>query len=121
MQLQSNQNPDDIKVFADWIIQIGDRDINGKTKIYIHEDLLISECESPLLSLVEFTYPNILQNVNTPTFFEERTILRNFETIDNVNDLILSLIPRDEVHYLSLDPPCLWDEDYGSQVEWNTL
>ncbi|KAG5035020.1 hypothetical protein JHK87_009930 [Glycine soja] len=102
VQLQSNQNPDDIKVFADWIIQIGDRDINGKTKIYIHEDLLISECESPLLSLVEFTYPNILQNVNTPTFFEERTILRNLETIDNVNDLILSLIPRDEVHYLRI-------------------
>ena len=52
---------------------------------------------------------------------EDRAILApTLETVEEVNDFMLSLIPGDEKQYLSLDSPCHSDEDYEIQGDWFT-
>ena len=42
------------------------------------------------------------------------------ECVDQVNDFILTLIPGEEVTYLSLDSPCQSDQQENAQAEWFT-
>lgn len=94
----SIEQANDIKQFADWMLRIGDgskeSNENDESEVEIPGDLLINDSENPLKSLVEFTYPNILQNFTNTQFYEERAILApTLESVENVNDFILSLIP----------------------------
>jgi len=66
------QTASEIKDFADWILHIGDGDIDlnelGQTTIEI-PNILILNVEQPLLHLVEFVYPGYIQNLNLMDFF----------------------------------------------------
>ena len=57
------QTTNDIKEFADWILKIGDGDVdlneNGECMVEIPKQLLIENTELPLMSLVEFVYPQL--------------------------------------------------------------
>jgi len=121
----SNESAIHIKEFADWIHKIGDGNMNfnesGEANISIPTDLLIQESETPLLSLVKFVYVGLIENIMNPGFFDDGAIL--FPTIDSVeqvNDFILSLIPGEEQIYLSSDTPCQSDDDQEIQGEWFT-
>jgi len=61
---KSNVSANSIKEFADWILKIGDGQIglneNGECVVKIPPDPLIEPTETPLLSLVNFVYPNLL-------------------------------------------------------------
>ncbi|RDX80526.1 hypothetical protein CR513_38920, partial [Mucuna pruriens] len=108
---KTNECENEIKEFANWILKIGDGDMdsneNGEGNIDILDDLLITHSDKPLLSLVDFVYPDILQNMKT-----NRPILApTLEAGQQVNEFILSLIPGDEKQYLSYDAPCDSDED----------
>ena len=63
----SNESAIDIKEFANWILKIGDGNMNlnenGETNILIPTDLLIQESETPLLSLVKFVYGGLIENI----------------------------------------------------------
>jgi len=65
----SNASAKDIKEFADWILKIGDGNMNlnesGETNISIPIDLLIQESETHLLSLVKFVYGGLIENIMT--------------------------------------------------------
>ena len=56
-----------LKDFVDWIIKIEDgtfgSDNDGEADIEIPIDLLILELSSPLRSIIEVTYPNLLDNM----------------------------------------------------------
>jgi len=56
----SNESEIDIKEFADWILKIGDGNMNlnesGEANISIPANLLIQESETLVLSLVKFIY-----------------------------------------------------------------
>ncbi|PNY15928.1 ATP-dependent DNA helicase PIF1 [Trifolium pratense] len=112
----------ELKEFADWILKIGDgllnSDDNGEAQIQIPEDLYV---DKPLLSLVNFVYPNIVTNIGEPNFFEDQSILApTLEVVEQVNDFVLSMIPGEEKSYLSCDTPCKSDEDYEVQSDWFT-
>lgn len=68
----SIEQANDIKQFVDWMLRIGngseESNENGESELEIPNDLLINDTENPLKSLVEFTYPNILDNFVTPLF-----------------------------------------------------
>ena len=79
---------------------------------------MVLDNDKPLVSLVDFVYSNILENLSVPNFFEERGILApTLEIVEEVNEFMLSLIPRDEKYYFSSDSPCHSDEDYEIQGE----
>ena len=53
---------------------------------------------------------SIVQNSKNPNFFQERAILTSKnEVVQEINDRLLSLFPRDENEYLSSDSLCHTD------------
>ena len=63
----------EIKEFADWILHIGDEDMDlnevREATIQIPKDFLIEHVEQPLLQLVEFVCPGYMQNLTSDRFF----------------------------------------------------
>ena len=72
---KSDVSTNSIKEFVDWILKIGDGQIglneNGECVVEIPPDLLIEPPETPLLSLVNFVYPNLLTNMMCSGYFED--------------------------------------------------
>ncbi|CAJ2631062.1 unnamed protein product [Trifolium pratense] len=128
MRLGASSIPAEQKEIADfgkWILSIGDGDDHadgdGQSNIKIPEDLLITDTTNPLMSLVDFVYPNFLDNINNPQFFQERGILApTLESVEYVNDYLMSLIPGDEREFLSSDSCVRSDENSEIQGDWFT-
>ncbi|GAU45376.1 hypothetical protein TSUD_89960 [Trifolium subterraneum] len=102
---------EDRRNFSDWILGIGDGSIGDaddeRIVVKVPRDLLITSSNDPLASIVESTYPSLLQRMHDLSFFQERAILASKNTIvDSVNDYMLNLIPGEEKIYLSYDRPC---------------
>ncbi|KAI3710182.1 hypothetical protein L2E82_39956 [Cichorium intybus] len=97
--------------FANWLLDIGEGKVgggkDGEAIIDIPEDLLVTNSSNPIGSLIEFVYPSILENINLPTYFQERAILApKHEVVQEINDRLLSFFPGDEKEYLSSDSLC---------------
>lgn len=123
--IASNEDAEEIEQFANWMLEIGDGKHKsnelGETIIDIPEDLLIKDGENPILSLVDVTYPHIVENMNNLKFFEERAILApTLDSVERVNDFVLSLISGEEIEYLSSDTPIQAKEDYAILGDWFT-
>lgn len=121
----TSEEATDIKVFADWILSIGNgqEESNevGESQREIPHDLLILDSDNPLHSLVDFTYPNLLENIKDFKFFQERAILApTLELVETVNEFILSMIPGDEKEYLSSNSTVQSDEDTEVHAGWFT-
>jgi len=121
----SNESAINIKEFANWILKIGDRNMNlnesGEVNISIPINLLIQESETPLLSFVKFVYGGLIDNIMTLGFFDDDAILcPTIDSVEQVNDFILSLIPGEEQSYLSSDTLFQSDDDKEIQGEWFT-
>ncbi|RZC25469.1 hypothetical protein D0Y65_004247, partial [Glycine soja] len=102
MRLQSNiqvADKEETATFAQWILDIGDGIIghpnDAYAKVEIPQDLLITKYDDPIHGIVNSTFPNLCQHHNNPEFFQSRGILASTnETVQQVNDYILSLIPE---------------------------
>ncbi|GAU48565.1 hypothetical protein TSUD_302440 [Trifolium subterraneum] len=96
-------------------------DENGEAVINIAEDLCVLQHDNPLLSLVDFVYPNIVNCLGKSNFFEDEAILApTLEVVQEVNDFVLSMIPGESQDFLSCDTPCKSDEDHSIQNDWFT-
>ncbi|XP_057432625.1 uncharacterized protein LOC130725408 [Lotus japonicus] len=130
LRLMSSKSPDehvDIQTFADWLLNIGDGKVNttndGVSTIEIPNDLLISSCDNPLQSLIDFAYPYMLQSLEEKNykFFEERAILApTLESVEVVNNEMLSKIPGGIKEYFSCDSTCKSDDNSEVEAEWFT-
>jgi ATP-dependent DNA helicase PIF1 len=90
-------------------------------KVEIPKDLLISDTTNLLMSLIDFVYPNLNDNLGDPLFFQERGILApTLDSVEHVNEYMMSLIPGEEKEYLSPDSVCQSGENYDVQSEWFT-
>jgi ATP-dependent DNA helicase PIF1 len=112
----SNSDIEERRNFSKWILGIGDGSIGDADDecmtIQMPEELLIRGFDDPLEAIVESTYPNLLENINDLSFFQNRAILTPKNVIvDAVNDYILDLIPGEEKVYLSYDSPCSCDSN----------
>jgi len=95
--------------------------LSGEANICVPADLLIQESETALLSLVKFVYGDLIENIMIPRFFDDDVILcPTIDSVEQVNDFILSLILDEEQTYLSSDIPCQYGEDQEIQGEWFT-
>jgi ATP-dependent DNA helicase PIF1 len=76
MRLLTGSTDSDIeetKNFSEWILGIGDGTIGVPhdldITLQIPQDLLIKSFGGPLSAIVQSTYPNLLNNINDPSFF----------------------------------------------------
>ncbi|CAJ2641244.1 unnamed protein product [Trifolium pratense] len=120
-----NSNTDSIRLFGEWLLSIGDGDSKsdecGEYDIDIPDDLLIKDCANPLQELVDFAYPQLQQNISTKHYFEERGILApTLDSVQEVNEYIMSQIPGEEKEYCSADSVCKSDKDSDVTGEWFT-
>ena len=116
---------EEIPNFGKWILSIGDdndiSDENGEMKVEIPEDLLMSDTTNPLMSLIDFVYPDLNDNLGDPLFFQERGILAPMlDSVEYVNEYMMSRIPGEEKEYLSSDSVCRSGENSDVQSEWLT-
>jgi ATP-dependent DNA helicase PIF1 len=92
------------------VLGIGDggigEDNDEYIKVKIPDDLLIHCSGDPIASIVECIYPSLINNMHETSFFQDRAILtpKNV-TVEEINDYVLSLIPGEEMTYLSCDSP----------------
>jgi len=67
---------EEIANFGKWILSIGDgndaSDENGEMKVEILEDLLISDTTNSFMSLMDFVYPGLNDNLGDPLFFSKK-------------------------------------------------
>ncbi|KAH1249451.1 ATP-dependent DNA helicase pif1 [Glycine max] len=105
MCLQNNMQATDqeeIAAFAQWIIDIGDGIIghenDGYATIEIPQELLITEYNDPIHSIISSTFPDLCHHHNDREYFQTRAILASTnETIQQVNDYMLTMIPSDHI------------------------
>jgi len=65
--------------------------------IQFSEDLLISDTTNLLMSIIDFVYPDLIDNLGDPLFFQERGILApTLDSVEHVNEYMMSLIPCEE-------------------------
>nr|XP_043615840.1 uncharacterized protein LOC122587742 [Erigeron canadensis] len=87
----------EVQEFAEWILKVGDgvlgADNDGEAEIEIPKDLLITDSNDPLQSLINFTYPNMLNSLQDPMFFQQRTILApTHDVVGTINEKLLDLM-----------------------------
>nr|GEV47941.1 hypothetical protein [Tanacetum cinerariifolium] len=89
-------------------IEVRDRDLgeanDGEVLIDVSEELLIYAVNDPVTSIIDFTYPNLFNNINNPLYFQEKAILApTNEVVDTINDHLLNKFLGEEMVYLSCD------------------
>lgn len=62
-------------VFVNWFLRLGNGNIgepnDSESSIDIPDDMLMHDFNDPFKDFVRFVYPNILDNISDPSFFEE--------------------------------------------------
>ncbi|XP_061357215.1 uncharacterized protein LOC133301580 [Gastrolobium bilobum] len=102
----STNNLLEIKEFSEWLLKIGDGDlgddVDGESIITIPDELLIKGSEDPLSDIVDFVYPNLMDNILDPTFFKERALLTpKLSDVAMLNEHLMAMIPGEERTLLS--------------------
>lgn len=109
MCLQSssaNTSIAEFRQFSQWILDVGDGKIvepnDGYVIITILDDFLISNFVDPIQAIVDSTYLDLSTNYKIEGFLQCRVILAStIETIDMINDYILSMIPDNNFYSMS--------------------
>ncbi|EOA28877.1 hypothetical protein CARUB_v10025122mg, partial [Capsella rubella] len=94
--------------FSKWILYVGEGRLNepndGVANIDITEELLITEVDNPIESIIREIYGNSFATEKDPSYFQSRAILcPTNDDVNSINDHMLSRIDGEERIYLSLD------------------
>nr|GEU36289.1 replication protein A 70 kDa DNA-binding subunit B [Tanacetum cinerariifolium] len=86
------------KMLEQWILKVKDGELgeanDGEVLIHVPEELLIDAVDDPVTSIIDFTYPNLLNNINNSSYFQEKAILApTNEVVDIINDHLLNKFP----------------------------
>ncbi|XP_061366776.1 uncharacterized protein LOC133309932 [Gastrolobium bilobum] len=120
----STNNLLETKEFSEWLLKIGDGDlgddVDGESIITIPDELLIKGSEDPLSDIVDFVYPNLMDNILDPTFFKERALLTpKLSDVAMLNEHLMAVIPGEERTLLSSDK--VLKQDGNSSLEDNEI
>jgi len=86
----------ELKEFSDWILNVGDGNIgennDGEVEIEIPDDMLIKNSGDRIASIVDSTYPSLLESMSYLSFFQSMAILAlTNDIVDSLNNHILSI------------------------------
>ncbi|XP_026451085.1 uncharacterized protein LOC113351282 [Papaver somniferum] len=111
-----------ISEFSKWILDLGDgklpsKEIEGEddepTWIKIPDDLLIESGENPIETIVQAIYPGLLDKIENQDYLRKRCILTpKNDTVDQINDYVVSMFPGKEHVFLSSDSICPQSYDF---------
>ncbi|XP_057443771.1 uncharacterized protein LOC130735918 [Lotus japonicus] len=125
--LAYQKDKEEVQKFAKWILKIGDGKVDfnevGEDTIDIPADLLIDSNNDHIQNLINFSYPNMLKELEAKNdrFYEERAVLApTLENVEEVNNHMLPNILRDAKEYLSFNSTCKLDVDLEVEPEWFT-
>ncbi|XP_071699726.1 uncharacterized protein [Rutidosis leptorrhynchoides] len=113
---ENKKKVEEIRSFADWLLDIGNGTINptedGISEIDMPEDVLVTDIADPIGSIISSIYPDFLNNLGNPTYYQERAILApTHEIVNIINDRMMESLEGDERSYLSSDSICQSDRD----------
>jgi len=110
MRLQQNKGDSATKEFAQWILKIGDGELNDSESgsfIDIPLDLIIQPKTHPINAIVNDIYPELQSKYTNAKYLEDRAILApTNDDVQEINDYIIDLINVDDETYLSADSIC---------------
>ena len=105
----------ELKEFANWILEIGEgkvptvsfRDQEEANWIKIPNHFLIKNSGQALNQLIDAVYPNLIMSCQNNTYLRERAILapKNSD-VDALNSKMLAMFPRVVRKYMSADTLC---------------
>ena len=103
-------------MFADWILKIGDGNVgepnDGEVEFKLPDEILIKDSVDPIDAIVKSTYLSLLAQRGNGEYFQDRAILTpTNETVQEVNDYVISLLPGDAIEFLSSDSICPAEDD----------
>ncbi|GKE18153.1 ATP-dependent DNA helicase PIF1-like protein, partial [Tanacetum coccineum] len=110
----NNGESEETKAFADWILSIGNGEVGedqeGEAEVEIPDGILIKDTSGdPIDAIINAIYPDVVANLSTPGYFEDRAILApTNDVVNKINERMMKLIPTEERVYLSSDSisPC---------------
>ncbi|XP_071712818.1 uncharacterized protein [Rutidosis leptorrhynchoides] len=117
---------EDIRKFANWLLNIGDGNVNptddGISDVEMPEDVLINNVHDPIGSIIASIYPDYLQNLGNPTYYQERAILApTHEYVNVINDRMMESLDGEARTYLSSDNICHSSRDADFNRELYTI
>ncbi|RYQ85306.1 hypothetical protein Ahy_B10g104831 [Arachis hypogaea] len=111
LSLRENNNIQELRNFAEWLLKIGDGlagdTTDGESIVHIPSDILVKNTETSLDDLIDFVYLDMLSNLSVENYFKDRAILA--PTLDCVIDVYNKMaagLPGQERVYLSSDSVC---------------
>ncbi|XP_066391946.1 uncharacterized protein [Miscanthus floridulus] len=123
LEMSCNGLPTDkVRAFSDWVLSIGDGTAAGSNHtddgdselVEIPHDILVPKLGSPFDNIIRCTYPNLDTFYSYPNYLRERAIIApKNDTINEINNCVLSLIPGSEKVYLSSDSLVETSKDHG--------
>ena len=121
MRLRVGSDPaqsQEIKEFADWILDIGDGKVggtnDGESVVKFPKDMLIPDSDDHVDAVTQHIYPNIMSNLWFPSYFQDRAILApTHDEVDKVNKHMMSKIDGEERVYYSSDSVSDTDVDFN--------
>ncbi|XP_057452502.1 uncharacterized protein LOC130744329 [Lotus japonicus] len=91
----SEQEANEVRMFANWVLDLGDGKLgeynDGDSDISIPDEFLIPHSNSPINDIVDYVYPDILQDVTNAEYYSNKAILApTLEAVDSINQHVLS-------------------------------
>ncbi|XP_071741247.1 uncharacterized protein [Rutidosis leptorrhynchoides] len=122
---ENEKELEDIRSFAQWLLDIGDGNVNptddGIFDIQMPEDVLITDVNDPIGSIISCIYPDYLLNLGNPSYYQERAILApTHEVVNIINDRMMDSLEGEARSYLSSDSICQSDRDADFNSELYT-
>ncbi|XP_057740147.1 uncharacterized protein LOC130957297 [Arachis stenosperma] len=112
LSLGENNNIQELRNFAEWLLKIGDSlagdTTDSESIIHILSDILIKNSKTALDDLIDFVYPNMLSNLSVENYFKDRANLAltlDFCVTNVNNKMTAGLLGQGRV-YLSSDSVC---------------
>ena len=85
---------------------------DGEVEFKLPSEIIIRDVVDPIASIVNNTYPALLANRSNGSYFQDRAILApTNETVHEINDYVMSLLPGDSIEFLSSDSICPDEDD----------
>jgi len=109
---QSGESIEKMEAFARWLLQVGEGEVQGISIsddgephwIKIPHEFLIPNDEDGVHNLIAAVYPNLVIEYADWLYRRERGILApTNDDVDEINSIMLSMIPGDVKAYMSCD------------------